>query len=106
MISSLTPLSWLLILASGMFAIGLYGALTRKHAVGVLIAIEIMLNAANINFIAFWRYLHPPGLTGQIFVLFSIAVAGAEVALGLAIIIAVYRQLHTVQMDEISELKG
>ena len=72
MISELTPLSWLLLLSSGMFAIGLYGALTRKHAVGVLIAIEIMINAANINFIAFWRHLHAPGLPGQIFVRMSL----------------------------------
>ena len=104
--TTLTPLSWILVLSAGMFCIGLYGALTRKNAVGVLIAIEIMLNAGNVNFIALWRYLHFPGLTGQVFVLFSIAVAGAEVALGLAIIIAVYRNLRTVQMEEITELRG
>ena len=102
----LTPLSWILIFSSAMFCIGLYGALTRKNAVGVLIAIEIMLNAANINFIALFRYLHLPLLTGQIFVLFSIAVAGAEVALGLAIIISVYRHMKTVEMDDITDLKG
>jgi len=101
-----TPLSWILLLSAAMFAIGLFGALSRKSAIGVLIAIEIMLNAANINLIAFWRYLHMPSLTGQMFVLFSITVAGAEVALGLAIIIAVYRHMRTIHVDEITELKG
>jgi NADH-quinone oxidoreductase subunit K len=90
-----------------LFAIGLAGALTRRNAIIVLIGIELMLNAANLNFIAFWRYgPNPQALTGLIFVLFSIAVAAAEAAVGLALIILIYRQCRTTNLDQVNSMKG
>jgi NADH:ubiquinone oxidoreductase subunit K len=101
------PLSSCLLLSALLFAIGLAGALTRPNAIVVLIGIELMLNAANLNFIAFWRYgPNPQALTGVIFVLFSIAVAAAEVAVGLALVISVYRLRKTIQVDQIDSMKG
>jgi len=95
-----------LVLAAVLFSIGLTGALTRRNAIIVLIGIEMMLNAANINLVAFWRFLHPEMAVGQIFALFSIAVAGAEAAVGLALVIAVYRHFRSVDVGEVSSLKG
>jgi len=103
----MTPLSAYLVLAAMLFAIGLAGALTRRNAIIVLIGIELMLNAANLNFIAFWRFSdHPETLTGIMFVIFSIGVAAAEVAVGLALIIAIYRHYKTTNLDEIDSMKG
>lgn len=103
----MTPLQWYLVVASLLFAIGLAGVLTRRHAIVVLIGIELMLNAANLNLIAFWRHgPNPELLTGVIFVLFAIAVAAAEAAVGLALIIAVYRHYRTTHLDEIDRMKG
>jgi len=103
----MTPLAGYLILSAFLFAIGLGGALTRRNAIIVLIGIELMLNAANLNFIAFWRFGdHPEALTGVIFVIFSIAVAAAEAAVGLALIIAIYRHYQTTNVDEMNSLKG
>ena len=103
----MTPLSAWLLLAAMLFAIGLAGALTRRNAIIVLIGIELMLNAANLNFIAFWRFSdHPETLTGIMFVIFSIGVAAAEVAVGLALIIAIYRHYRTTNLDEVNSLKG
>ncbi len=86
------PLYYYLLLSAVLFFVGLLGVLTRRHAVIVLISIEIMLNAANLNFIAFWRYSpNPEQWLGPLFALFSIAIAGAEAAVGLALVIAVYR---------------
>jgi NADH:ubiquinone oxidoreductase subunit K len=102
-----TPLANYLILAALLFGIGLAGALARRNAVLVLIGLELMLNAANLNFIAFWRFSpHPEMLTGLMFVLFSIAIAAAEVALGLALVIAIYRHRRTAQLDRLDSLKG
>jgi NADH:ubiquinone oxidoreductase subunit K len=96
-----------LILAAVLFSVGLAGALTRRNAILVLIGIELMLNAANINFIAFWRYGPNPELLGGVmFVIFSIAVAAAEAAVGLALIIAIYRHYKTTDLEQISRLKG
>ena len=90
-----------------LFAIGLAGALTRRNAILVLIGIELMLNAANLNFIAFWRYgPNPQALTGIVFVIFSIGVAAAEAAVGLALIISIYRHYRTANLDEINSMKG
>jgi NADH:ubiquinone oxidoreductase subunit K len=101
------PLYYYLILAAVLFAIGLAGALTRRNAILVLIGIELMLNAANLNFIAFWRYSpDPDNLTGVMFVIFSIAIAAAEAAVGLALIIAIYRHYKTVNVDKMDSLKG
>ena len=97
----LSPVSALL------FAIGLAGALTRRNAIIVLIGIELMLNAANLNFIAFWRYgPNPQALTGMMFVIFSIGVAAAEAAVGLALIISIYRHYRTTNLDQIDSMKG
>ena len=103
----MTPLSAYLILSTFLFAIGLAGALTRRNAIMVLIGIELMLNAANLNFIAFWHYgPNPQALTGVMFVIFSIAVAAAEAAVGLALIIAIYRHFKTTNVDEVQSMKG
>jgi NADH-quinone oxidoreductase subunit K len=96
-----------LVLSALLFSIGFAGAVTRRSAILVLIGIELMLNAANLNFIAFWRYgPHPEALTGVMFVLFSIAIAAAEAAVGLALVIAIYRQRKTTQVDSLDSLKG
>jgi NADH:ubiquinone oxidoreductase subunit K len=103
----MTPLHGYLLVASLLFAIGLAGVLTRRHAIVVLIGIELMLNAANLNLIAFWRYgPNPEALTGVMFVLFAIAVAAAEAAVGLALVIAVYRHYGTTHLDQINRMKG
>jgi NADH:ubiquinone oxidoreductase subunit K len=96
-----------LLLSALLFSIGLAGALTRRNAILVLIGIELMLNAANLNFIAFWRFgPHPQALTGIMFAIFSIAVAAAEAAVGLAIILAAYRHSRTTDLDRMNHLKG
>ena len=103
----MTPLSAYLLLSALLFAIGLAGALTRRNAILVLIGIELMLNAANLNFIAFWRYgPNPQALTGVLFVLFSIGVAAAEAAVGLALIISIYRHYRTTNVDQMDSMKG
>jgi NADH-quinone oxidoreductase subunit K len=103
----MNPLTGYLLLSALLFAIGLAGALTRRNAILVLIGIELMLNAANLNFIAFWRYgPNPEALTGVMFVLFAIAIAAAEAAVGLALIIAIYRHQRTVHVNEVNALKG
>jgi NADH:ubiquinone oxidoreductase subunit K len=102
-----TPLAGYLLVAALVFAIGLAGALTRRNAILVLIGIELMLNAANLNLIAFWRYSpHPEVLTGMMFAVFSIAVAAAEAAVGLGLVIALYRHARTTDLDEINRMKG
>ena len=99
----ITPLQGYLLLAALLFAIGLAGALTRRNAILVLIGIELMLNAANINFVAFWRFgPHADAMTGMIFVLFSIGVAAAEAAVGLALILAIYRHAKTTDLSQLT----
>jgi NADH:ubiquinone oxidoreductase subunit K len=89
------------------FAVGLAGALTRRNAILVLVGIELMLNAANLNFIAFWRYgPNPEALTGILFAIFAIGVAAAEAAVGLALIISIYRHFKTTNMDQIDSMRG
>ena len=103
----MTPLHHYLILSALLFCIGLAGALTRRNAILVLLGIELMLNAANLNFIAFWRYgAYPEALTGIMFVIFAIAVAAAEAAVGLALIIAIYRHYKTTNLDQVDSMKG
>ena len=102
-----SPLHGYLLLSSVLFAVGLAGALTRRNAIVVLIGIELMLNAANLNFIAFWRYgPNPEAVTGLVFVLFSIGVAAAEAAVGLALVISIYRHAKTANVDEVNSMKG
>jgi len=95
-----------LLFSSCLFAIGFAGAVTRRNAILVLIGIELMLNAANINFIAFWKYTSPQDSGGLMFPLFSIAVAAAEAAVGLALIIAAYRHFKTTDISKMNRLKG
>jgi len=99
------PLSWYLIVSASLFSIGLFGVLARKNAIAILMGIELMLNAVNINLVAFWRYLTPEKITGQVFALMVFAVAAAEVAVGLALVISVYRRREIVAADEIDMLK-
>jgi len=102
---SSVPASAFLALALILFCIGLYGALTKKNTVIVLISIELMLNAVNINLVTFSKYGITPSITGQIFALFAISVAAAEAAVGLAILIALYRNKKTVDIDEMDTMK-
>ncbi len=103
----MVPLTWYLIVAAFLFSFGLYGALARRNAIAVLMGIELMLNAANINLVAFWRYgEHVDALAGQVFAVLIIALAAAEAAVGLALIIAVYRDRRTVDVEELDLLQG
>jgi NADH-quinone oxidoreductase subunit K len=99
------PLSWYLVFAAALFCIGVYGVLARKNAIAILMGIELMLNAVNVNLVAFWRYRTPEVITGQVFAVMVFAVAAAEVVVGLALIISVYRRRNTVAADEIDLLK-
>jgi NADH:ubiquinone oxidoreductase subunit K len=103
----MTSLASCLLLSAMLFSIGLAGALMRRNSILVLIGIELMLNAANLNFIAFWRYgPNPAALTGMMFVVFSIGVAAAEAAVGLALIISLYRHIKTTNIDEVNSMRG
>ncbi|HEY79882.1 MAG TPA: NADH-quinone oxidoreductase subunit NuoK [Anaerolineae bacterium] len=99
------PLSWYLIFATALFSIGFFAVLVRRNAIAVLMGVELMLNAVNINLVAFWRYLTPADLSGQIFVVFVFAVAAAEAAVGLALMISIYRTRKSINVDELNELK-
>ncbi len=99
------PLSWYLIFTAALFSIGFFGVLARRNGIGVLMGVELMLNAVNINLVAFWRYLTPTDLSGQIFVVFVFAVAAAEAAVGLALMISIYRTRKSINVDEINELR-
>ncbi|MDD5072187.1 MAG: NADH-quinone oxidoreductase subunit NuoK [Candidatus Omnitrophica bacterium] len=99
------PQSHFLILGAVLFAIGLYGALTRRTAIGILMSIELILNAANINLITFNKFLGSPDGLGQIFALFVIAIAAASAVVGLVLVIAVYRNMKTIFTEKINMLK-
>lgn len=94
-----------LILSALVFCIGLYGALAKRNAVVILMSIELMLNGVNIAMVAFSRYITPQALTGQIFAIFIITVAAAEAAVGLALVLAIFRYRDTIQVDQINLLK-
>ena len=102
------PLSWYLILAGLLFLIGLLAVLIRKNSIGILMGVELILNAANINLLAFWRYLYGQNgdLSGQVFVIIIFVVAAAEAAVGLAMIISAYRRKNTIVANDIDMLKG
>ena len=102
----MVPLEWYLILSAALFCIGAYAVLARRNAIAILMGIELMLNAVNINLVAFWRHLEPEGAIGQAFALFVYAVAAAEAAVGLALIIAIWRTRQTVVVEDIDLLKG
>jgi NADH:ubiquinone oxidoreductase subunit K len=99
------PVSFFLILSALLFSIGIYGVLARQHAVLVLLSIELMLNAVNINLVAFSALLQQAGVAGQVFALFVITVAAAEVGVGLAIVILIYRNRQSVDLDELTLMK-
>jgi NADH-quinone oxidoreductase subunit K len=98
-------LSSYLTMSAILFCIGLYGALAKRNAVIVLLSIELMLNAVNLNLVAFSKYGLVPSLTGQIFSLFTITVAAAEVAVGIAILLSLFRKRGTVNVDEFDEMR-
>jgi NADH:ubiquinone oxidoreductase subunit K len=95
-----------LAVGSGLFLIGVFGALTRRNIIGILMSVELMFNAANINLAAFDRFLHPGGVAGQSLALFVIAIAAAEVVVGLALLLAIYRNTDTVYAEDFNLLKG
>ncbi len=104
----MTPtLQHFLIISSALFCLGLLAALSRRHAIFILIGIEMMLSAANINFVAFWRFApQPQPPTGVMVAIFAISIAAAEAAVGLALVIAVYRHYRTTNVDQLNQLKG
>ena len=100
-------LSIVLLVSAGLFSIGLVAALSRRHAIFILIGIELMLAAANLNFIAFWRFgPQPQPPVGVMVAIFSIAIAAAEAAVGLALVIAIYRHYRSTNVDKLDSLKG
>jgi NADH-quinone oxidoreductase subunit K len=101
------PLSWYLIVAAALFCIGLYGVLSRRNAIGILMSVELMLNAVNINLLAFWRHVEAAKQTlgGQVFAIVVITVAAAEAAVGLALVLAVYRNRKTVDVEDVDSMK-
>ena len=92
-------------LAAILFSIGMYGALTRRNAIGILMSIELMFNAVNINFVAFAKFINPVEITGQVFVVFVIAIAAAEATVGLAIVLLIYRNFKGVFVDRVNLMK-
>lgn len=100
------PLWMYLLVAAAMFSIGVYGVLARRNAVAILMSVELMLSAVNINLIAFWRYMAPENMSGQAFAAFVFVVAAAEAAVGLAIIISIYRSRRSVVVEDVNLLKG
>jgi NADH-quinone oxidoreductase subunit K len=101
----MVPLSWYLTFAAALFGIGLFGVLVRRNAVAILLGVELMLNAVNINLVAFWRYGDVTAMAGQVFAIIVFAVAAAEVSVGLALVISVYRRRNTVIADELDMMK-
>lgn len=99
-------LNHFLLLSALVFCVGLYGTLSKRNAVAILMSLELMLNAVNIALVAFARYVGPADVVGQVFTLFIITVAAAEAALGLAIVVAVYRTRRSVSVEDVSLLKG
>jgi NADH-quinone oxidoreductase subunit K len=100
---SSVPISWYLVLAAALFAIGTVGALTRRNGIAIFLSIELMLNAANLTLVAFARQMDER--TGQIIVFFVMAVAAAEAAVGLALFIAVFRQRHTIDVNRMNLMR-
>ena len=101
----MVPLSWYLTFAAALFALGLYAVLARKNAVAILMGVEIMLNAVIVNLVAFWRYGNPSDIAGQAFAVIVFAVAAAEAAVWLALIISIYRRRETVMSEQIDLMK-
>ena len=100
------PLSWYLLLAAALFCIGIYGVFARRNAVAILMSVELMLNAVNINLVAFWRYMTPEKSSGMAWAVFVLTVAAAEAAVGLALIIAIYRSRDSVIAEDMDLMKN
>lgn len=99
------PLHLILVVATAMFFAGIYGFLTRRNLITILMSTELILNSVNINFVAFNRYLFPHHLQGQFFSIFIIAIAACEAAVAIAIIINIYRRFTTINVEDVSEMK-
>ena len=99
------PLNYIIFLSTFLFFIGLFGVLVRRNMITMLMGIELMLNAVNINFVAFNRYLYPHRLEGHFFALIVMAIAAAEAAVAIALIINIYRKFSTVRIDDVNDLK-
>lgn len=99
------PVEYFLILAAALFCIGIYGLITSRNVVRVLMSIELLLNSVNLNLLAFSNFLDPQNIKGQVFGVFVITVAAAEAAVGLAIILSIYRNRYTVDMEQFNLLK-
>ena len=95
-----------LVLSAALFCIGLFGVLTRRNAVGVLMSLELMLNAVNLNLVAFNGVLHRAAYTGQMFTLFTITIAAAEATVGLALVVSIFRARRSVRVEDVDLLKG
>ncbi len=100
------PMSWYLIFSAALFAIGLYGVMARRNAIAILMSVELLLNAVNINLVTFWRYRTPDRSVGLAWAVFVLAVAAAEAAVGLALIISVYRNRDSVIAEELDLLRN
>ena len=101
----MVPLIAYLIVAAGLFAIGMYAALARRNAIAILMGVELMLNAVNINLVAFWHYLNPQVMAGQMFTIIVLTVAASEAAVGLALIISIYRRRSSVIAEDMDLMK-
>lgn len=101
----MVPHSWYLIVAAALFGIGLFGVLARRNAVAILLGVELMLNAVNINLVSFWRYGDVFSMSGQVFSIIVFAVTAAEVSVGLALVISMYRRRNTVIANDVDMLK-
>ena len=99
------PLTHILFVSTALFFIGLYGLFTRRNMITMLMSVELILNSVNINFIAFNKYLYPERLDGVFFTLFIIAIAAAEAAIAIAIIINLYRNFHSIDVEDAGEMK-
>jgi NADH-quinone oxidoreductase subunit K len=102
---SQVPLSHILFVSTALFFIGMYGLFTRRNMITMLMSVELILNSVNINFVAFNKYLYPDALEGVFFTLFIIAIAAAEAAVAIAIIINLYRNFQSIDVEEADELK-
>lgn len=101
----MVPLWMYLVVSAALFSIGAFGVLSRRNAIAILLSVELMLNAANINLVAFWRYINPTVINGQVFAAFVFAVAAAEAAVGVALVLSIYRNRQTVMVEDVNILK-
>ena len=101
----MVPLWMFLLVAAALFSVGVFGVLSRRNAIAILMSVGLMLNAVNINLVAFWRYRNPIDISGQAFAVFVFVVAAAEAAVGLALIISIYRRRRSVIAEEVALLK-